>query len=61
MRKINDFKNNVLKVERIKKILKFNFFRGDAEIAENNTNISRIYFYRFSLFFAIFVFFSKIL
>jgi hypothetical protein len=61
MRKINDFENNVLKVECVKKNLKFKFFRADAEIAENNTNISRIYFYRFSLFFAIFVFFSKIL
>jgi hypothetical protein len=59
MRKINDFENNVLKVKCVKKDLKFKFFRADAEIAKNNTNISRIYFYRFSLIFAIFVFFSQ--
>jgi len=59
MRKINDFENNVLKVKCVKKNLKFKFFRADAEIAKNNTNISRIYFYRFSLIFAIFVFFLK--
>ena len=50
MRKIIDFKNSTLKVERILKTL----FRDDAENAKNDATILKTYFFGFSLFFAIF-------
>jgi len=57
MRKINDFKNDAWKVERVQKNLwKFKFFWDDAENAKNDANILKTYFFGFSLFFAIFGF-----
>jgi hypothetical protein len=62
MRKINDFKNDALKVKRVQKTFKnLNSFLDNAENAKNDANISRTYILLgFCCFFAIFVFFSKI-
>jgi hypothetical protein len=61
MRKINDFKNDALKVERIQKTFEnLNSFWDDAENAKNDANISRTYiFLGFCFFFAIFGFVQK--
>jgi len=58
MRKINDFKINALKVERVRKTFKnLNSFLDDAENAKNDANILKMYFLGFQCFFAIFGFF----
>jgi hypothetical protein len=61
MRKINDFKNDALKVKRVQKTFKnLNSFLDNAENAKNNANISRTYILLgFCCFFAIFVFFFQ--
>ena len=61
MRKINDFKNNALKVERVPNVFEnLNFFWDDAKNAKNDANVLKMYFFGFSMFFAIFGFFLKI-
>jgi hypothetical protein len=60
MRKINYFKNDVWKVERVPKTFKnLNSFLDDVENAKNDANILKIYFFGFLLFFAIFGFFKN--
>jgi len=57
MRKINDFKNDAWKVERVQKTFEnLNSFLDDIENAKNDANILKTYFFGFSLFFAIFGF-----
>ena len=48
MRKTNEFENDKLKVECIKK--KLESFWDDAENIENNANISRIYIFLFFIY-----------
>ena len=61
MRKINDFKNNALKVKRVQKTFEnLNSFLDNAENAKNDANISRTYiFLGFRCFFVIFDFFKN--
>jgi hypothetical protein len=57
MKKINDFKNDAWKVVRVRKTFEnLNSFLDDAKNAKNDANILKIYFFGFSLFFAIFEF-----
>ena len=60
MRKICDFKNNALKVERVLKTFEnLNSFKTMLKNAKNDANIfKKMYFFGFSLFFAIFEFFK---
>ena len=61
MRKINDFKINALKVERVPNDLwKFKFFWDDAKNAKNDANVLKMYFFGFSMFFCYFWIFLKI-
>ena len=58
MRKVNDFKNDARKVERVPKTFEnLKFFLDDIENAKNDVNILKTYFFGFLLFFAIFGFF----
>ena len=57
MRKINDFKNDAWKVERVQKTFEnLNSFLDDVENAKNDANILKTYFFGFLLFFVIFGF-----
>ena len=57
MRKINDFKNDAWKVERVQKTFEnLNSFLDDVENAKNDANRLKTYFFGFSLFFTIFEF-----
>jgi 3-methyladenine DNA glycosylase Tag len=60
MRKINAFKNDAWKVERVQKTFEnLNSFLDDVENAKNDANILKTYFFGFSLFFTIFWIFWK--
>lgn len=62
MKKINDFKNNMLKTEHVRKTFKFKYFWDNAENIENNTNTSTTYFLGVFAVFCLFVdFILKIL
>jgi len=53
-------KNDAWQVERIQKTFEnLNSFLDDVENAKNDANILKIYFFGFSLFFAIFGFFKN--
>jgi hypothetical protein len=57
MRKIDDFKNDMWKVERVRKTFEnLKFFLDDVENAKNDANILKTYFFGFSFFFVIFGF-----
>ena len=59
MRKINDFKNDAWKVERVPKTFEnLNSFLDEVENTKNDANILKTYFFGFSLFFAILDFFE---
>jgi len=62
MRKICDFKNNALKVERVLKTFEnLNSFKTMLKNAKNDANIFKnVFVFGFSLFFTIFGFFLKI-
>ena len=58
MRKINDFKINALKVERVPNIFEnLNSFETMLKMLKNDANVLKTYFFGFSMFFAIFEFF----
>ena len=58
MKKINDFKNNALKVERVPNVFEnLNSFETMLKMLKNNANVLKMYFFGFSMFFAIFGFF----
>jgi hypothetical protein len=63
MRKIGDFKNNALQVERVSKILKIlNSFETMLKMKKNDVNIfKKMYFFGFFLVFRYFWIFLKIL
>jgi hypothetical protein len=58
MKKINDFKNNALKVERVSNVFEnLNSFETMLKMIKNDANVLKTYFFGFSMFFAIFEFF----
>jgi 3-methyladenine DNA glycosylase Tag len=60
MRKINDFKNNALKVKRVQKTFEnLNSFLDNAENAKNDANISRTYILLGFCCFLLFLFFFQ--
>jgi hypothetical protein len=60
MRKINDFKNDAWKVERVPKTFEnLNSFLDDVENAKNGANILKTYFLDFRCFSQFLDFFSK--
>ena len=55
MWKINDFKNDALKVERVSNIFEnLNSFETMLKMLKNDANVLKMYFFGFSMFFAIF-------
>ena len=61
MRKINDFKNNALKVERVPKIFEnLNSFETMQKMLKTMQIYLKNVFFEILLFFAIFLFFLKI-
>jgi hypothetical protein len=62
MRKINNFKNDALKAEHVQKTFKnLNSFKTMLKMLKTMQIYQEHIFFRFSFFFAIFVFFSKTL
>ena len=58
MRKINDFKNDALKVERVPNIFEnLNSFEMMLKMLKTMQIYLKMYFFGFSMFFAIFEFF----
>jgi hypothetical protein len=61
MRKINDFKNDTWKVERVPKTFEnLNSFLDDVENAKNGANILKTYFLDFRCFLLFLNFFQKL-
>jgi len=61
MRKINDFKNDAWKVERVPKTFEnLNSFLDDVENAKNGANILKTYFLDFRCFSQFLDFFQKL-
>jgi hypothetical protein len=58
MKKISDFKNYALKVERVPNVFEnLNSFETMLKMLKNDANVLKTYFFGFSMFFAIFEFF----
>jgi len=59
MKKINDFKNKALKVERVPNVFEnLNSFETMLKMLKNDANVLKTYFFfGFSMFFATFEFF----